>query len=589
MVTTLTQEVGYPSLDAASYAGDLAQQRIFNCAYGASLGVCNTTTLNFTEGVNVSSVATATRRTVGASVGYSTVIQQPAPPPTPPGATPAPTPPSLAAQAAAAAASVNASALAANAAEAAATETSQSGVPAPAASPAATVSPAPPPVAVTVPGTAAPTPPTTAPTQYPTQQPTTNFPTAFPTATPTGYPTYTPTDAPTNYPTYAPTQAVPYYTTWTTTEATSQGLPTTIGTKLNRTQAQIACPAYAPGYAAQNTWTSQAPAWEGGGADGPATCAPVQVPGNSTIVYNVRNYFGCDSEQAVLAEACVPTGLSIGNGYPFVSSLKSNYTSNASLTDCNCGDDGYASIYRGAGCYVAIPAGGNTSVTYVNFDGISGCGEAPPEISQTISFSGAGFSALNYTGELQAYTERAYALSINITTENLAGGTYIDGISALTSYAEQGRRQDSFNSILRTSFVQQAYDQALQDFVSQKALALASDLAIFTNNFVNNVGTPASISSGLTAAGIADPIVPAPATRAPTPPCPPTGCPPTPAPTSSSSSSGLSSGAIAGIVIGSIVGVVIIVGIIAYFLMAPSSGGTDPSAGFKDEASSGKI
>jgi len=86
------------------------------------------------------------------------------------------------------------------------------------------------------------------------------------------------------------------------------------------------------------------------------TCSPVGVANAPSL--NVRNFYGCENGVATMGEACVPTGLVLGQTYPFPAANASQYAVNGNVSTCACGAGGAypAAIYRqGPGCYIAFP------------------------------------------------------------------------------------------------------------------------------------------------------------------------------------------------------------------------------------------
>lgn len=103
------------------------------------------------------------------------------------------------------------------------------------------------------------------------------------------------------------------------------------------------------------------------------TCSPVEVYGVPSL--SVRNYFGCEDGVPTFAEACVPPGLVVQQTYPYPTINQSAYFAQGTSGSCGCGANGFfPSVYRGAGCYYAIPSGDNQF--FVKFDGT--CPAPPP-------------------------------------------------------------------------------------------------------------------------------------------------------------------------------------------------------------------
>jgi hypothetical protein len=121
------------------------------------------------------------------------------------------------------------------------------------------------------------------------------------------------------------------------------------------------------------------------------TCtAYVAAPG-----LDVRNYFGCDDGEVTFAEACVPSGLVLEKTYPFPAADASKYAENGTPKTCGCGANGaFPSIYKGAGCYVAVPS--STTAFYVKFSGT--CAAPATTTEMTASTTTTTFDMTNIVG-----------------------------------------------------------------------------------------------------------------------------------------------------------------------------------------------
>lgn len=280
------------------------------------------------------------------------------------------------------------------------------------------------------------------------------------------------------------------------------------------------------------------------------------------------------------AEACKPTGLTIGTTYPFATSSASQYAVDGSTSDCNCGSFpgiGNASIYRGSGCYRAIPgAGSTTSGTqfFVKFDGGDCPGAPAPPPCQPSCDGTVSENRVATTVGLAGVTSAQFTIAV----QNVFRGNILDQYLGCTSpnpstgYCDRttdelamfyfgaitdnpARRSASLSvqffvdsgSAPQSSAVSALGDYLSGDFFSdfQAQLATAGLSSQFPVTGVSVISSPQSPGA------LGPPIGPA----VNPPPSPP-----------GSSSSGLSAGAIAGIAIGAVVAVFLIVGIVYYFV-----------------------